>query len=84
MGAGARRRGIIGSMSDIERRGGSRPSRKKREQRAFRLVMVGCTLGVLGTVGLVLAIFTSFGAGWPIIALILAAVCAWLFRRTVN
>jgi hypothetical protein len=84
MGAGARRRGIIGSMSDIERRGGSRPSRKKREQRAFRLVMVGGTLGVLGTVGLVLAIFTSFGAGWPIIALILAAVCAWLFRRTVN
>ena len=71
-------------MSDIERRGGSRPSRKKREQRAFRLVMVGGTLGVLGTVGLVLAIFTSFGAGWPIIALILAAVCAWLFRRTVN
>ena len=71
-------------MSDIERRGGSRPSRKKREQRAFRLVMVGGTLGVLGTVGLILAILTSFGAGWPIIALILAAVCAVLFRRTVN
>jgi hypothetical protein len=71
-------------MSDIERRRGSRPSRKQREQRAFRLIMVGGTLGVLGTIGLVLAIFTSFGAGWPIIALVLAAICAWLFRRTVN
>jgi hypothetical protein len=71
-------------MSDIERRQGSRPSRKKREQRAYRLVLAGGTLGVLGTVGLVLAIFTSFGAGWPIIALLLAAICAWLFRRTVN
>jgi hypothetical protein len=84
MGAGARSRGIIGYMSDIERRRSSRPSRKQREQRAFRLVMVGGTLGLLGTVGLVLAIFTSFGAGLPILALVLAAICAWLFRRTVN
>ena len=84
MGASARERGIIGSMSDIERRRGSRPSRKQREQRAYRLVLAGGTLGLLGVVGLVLAILTSFGAGWPIIALVLSAVCFWLFRRTVN
>ncbi len=84
MGAGAGERGIIGCMSDIERRRGSRPSRKQREQRAFRLAMVGGTLGVIGVVGLVLAIFTSIGAGWPIILLVLAAICGWLFRRTVN
>jgi hypothetical protein len=71
-------------MSDIERRRGSRPSRKQREQRAFRLLVAGGTLGLAGTVGLVLAIFTSFGAGWPIIALILAAIFGWLFRRTVS
>jgi hypothetical protein len=80
----ARGHGIIVLMSDIERRRGSRPSRKQREQRAFRLVLAGGTLGVLGVVGLVLAIFTSFGAGWPIIALIVAAICIWMFRRTVS
>jgi hypothetical protein len=71
-------------MSDIERRRGSRLSRKQREQRAYRLVLAGGTLGLLGVVGLVLAIVTSFGAGWPIIALILAAVCFWMLRRTVR
>jgi hypothetical protein len=71
-------------MSDIERRRGSRPSRKQREQRAYRLVLAGGTLGILGVVGLVVAILTSFNAGLPILALILAAVCIWLFRRTVN
>jgi hypothetical protein len=71
-------------MSEIERRRGSRPSRKKREQRAYRLVIAGGTLGLLGVAGLILAIFTSFGAGWPILALILAAVCVYLFRRTVS
>jgi hypothetical protein len=71
-------------MSNIERSGGSRPSRKQREQRAFRLVVAGGTLGLVGVVGLIVAIFTSFGAGWPIIALVLAAVCLWMFRRTVS
>ena len=71
-------------MSDLERRRGSRPSRKQREQRAYRLVLAGGTLGVLGAVGLVLAILTSFGAGLPILALVLAAVCFWLLRRNVN
>ena len=71
-------------MSDLERRGGSRLTRKQREQRAYRLVLAGGTLGLLGAVGLVLAILTSFSAGLPILALVLAAVCFWLFRRTVN
>ena len=71
-------------MSDIERRRGSRPSRKQREQRAYRLVVAGGVLGLAGAVGLVLAIPTSFGAGLPILALVLAAVCFWLLRRTVR
>jgi uncharacterized membrane protein YsdA (DUF1294 family) len=71
-------------MSDIDRRRSSRPSRRQREQRAFTLVMAGGALGIVGVVGLILAILTSFGAGWPIIALILAAVCFWMFRRTVS
>jgi hypothetical protein len=39
---------------------------------------------VVGVVGLVLAIVTSFGAGLPILALVLAAVCFWLLRRTIS
>jgi hypothetical protein len=71
-------------MSDIERRGGSRPSRKKREQRAYRLVLATGTFGVLGVAGILLAIVTSFGAGWPIVSLIIAAICFMLLRRTVR
>jgi hypothetical protein len=71
-------------MSDIERRRGSRLTRKQREQRAYRLVLASSALGLVGFVGLVLAIFTGFGAGWPIIALILAAICFVILRRTVG
>jgi hypothetical protein len=71
-------------MSDIERRGGSRPSRKKREQRAYRLVVATGTFGLIGVVGILLAILTSFGAGWPIVSLIIAAICFMLLRRTVR
>jgi hypothetical protein len=71
-------------MSDIERRGGSRPSRRRREQRAYRLVLATGTFGLLGVVGLVLAIFTSISAFWPIVFLVLAVVCGLLVRRTVR
>jgi hypothetical protein len=71
-------------MSDIERRGGSRPSRKKREQRAYRLVVATSAFGLIGVAGILLAILTSFGAGWPIVSLILAAICFMLLRRTVR
>jgi hypothetical protein len=71
-------------MSDIDRRRGSRPSRKQREQRAYRLVLGASVFGLLGVVGLVLAILTSFGAGLPIIALVIAAICFVLLRRTVG
>lgn len=71
-------------MSDIQRRGSSRLTRKQREQRAYRLVLAGSALGLVGFVGILLAIFTGFGAGWPIIALILAAICFVILRRTVG
>jgi hypothetical protein len=34
-------------------------------------------------VGLALAIFGVVGAGIPLLALVIAAVCGFLFRRTV-
>jgi hypothetical protein len=71
-------------MSDIERRPSSRPSRRHREQRAYRLVLATGGFGLLAVVGIVLAIFTSFGAFWPVVFAVLAVVCAVMLRRTVR
>jgi hypothetical protein len=71
-------------MSDLERRSGSRPSRRQREQRAYNLVLAGGALGLVFVVGTLLAIFGVIGWGIPILAAILAVVCALLFRRTVR
>ncbi len=71
-------------MSDLERRSGSRPTRRKREQRAYSLVMVGGALGLVFVVGTLLAIFGVIGWNIPILAAILAVICALLFRRTVR
>ena len=70
-------------MSDLERRGSYTP-RRVREQRAYRLAMVGGAAGVVTIVGLVLAIAGVVGAGLPIIAAIVAVVCFVLFRRMVS
>ena len=48
-------------MSGLEKRGGSRPSRRAREQRAFRLVQVGGAAGLVTVVGAVLAILGILG-----------------------
>ena len=71
-------------MSDLERRSGSRPSRRQREQRAFNLVVAGGVFGLVAVVTGLLALFTSFGWGIPILAAVLAVLCAVLFRRTVS
>jgi hypothetical protein len=70
-------------MADLERRGSYTP-RRVREQRAYRLVVAGSVSGVIGVVGLVLAVVGVVSAGWPILALIIAALCAWGFSRTVS
>ena len=59
---------MIQAMSDLQRRSGSRPSRRKREQRAYTLVMVGGLAGLVAVVTGLLALFTSFGWGIPILA----------------
>jgi len=71
-------------MSDLERRSGSRPSRRQRERRAYNLVLAGGPLAIVFVVGALLAIFGVIGWSIPILAAILAVVCALLFRRTVR
>lgn len=71
-------------MADLDRRGSGPVSRRTRERRAYQLAVSGGVLGVVGVVGVVLAVIGIGGAGLPILALILAAVCGLLFRRTVG
>jgi hypothetical protein len=70
-------------MADLQKRGSYTP-RRAREQRAYRLAVGGSVAGAVGVVSLVLAIAGVIGAGLPIIALIVAALCAWGFTRAVG
>lgn len=71
-------------MSDLQRRSGSRPPRRQREQRAYTLVMAGGVFSLVAVVTALLALFTSFGWGIPVLAAILAVICFLLLRRTVR
>jgi hydrogenase-4 membrane subunit HyfE len=71
-------------MNDLARSPGGPPSRRAREQRAYRLVLAGGGAAVVAVVGLLLAALDVIGFGIPIIALIVAVVCWLLFRRTVS
>ncbi len=70
-------------MADLERRGDYTP-RRVREQRAYRLVVAGGVAGVVGVVGVILAVAGVVSAALPVVALIVAALCAWAFSRTVS
>jgi hypothetical protein len=70
-------------VANIEKRSSYTP-RRVREQRAYRLAVVGGTAGAIGVVGIVLAVAGVIGAGIPVVALIVAALCAAGFRLTVS
>ena len=70
-------------MNDLARRP-SRTPRRQREQRAYRLVVVGGTAGAVAVVGFVLAIAGVISGAIPLIAAIVAVVCALWFRSTVG
>jgi hypothetical protein len=70
-------------MSGLSRQPGRTP-RRVREQRAYRLVMAGGTAGVAAVVTAVLAIVGIGSFGIPFALAIVAAVCFFLFRRTVG
>jgi hypothetical protein len=72
-------------MSNLpSRRPGSGLSRSQRERRAFQLAVAGGGAAVVAVVALVLAIAGVIGSGLFVIALIVAIVCAVMFRRTVG
>ena len=55
-------------MSGLEKRGGSRPARRAREQRAYRLVQIGGAAGLVAVVGEILAILGVLGWGLAVLA----------------
>ena len=71
------------NVSELEKRGTYTP-RRVRERRAYQLVIAGGGAGAVGVVGIVLAITGIIGAGLPIIALIVAALCVLGFMRMVG
>lgn len=70
-------------MSGLEKRGSYKPKRV-REQQAYRLLAVGGVAGAVGVVGLVLSLVGIIGASLPIAAILVAIVCAVLFRRMIS
>jgi hypothetical protein len=62
-------------------RKGSGLSRRQREDRGYRLVVIGGVAGAVTVVGAVLAIVGVIGWGLPFICAAVLAVCALLFRR---
>jgi putative flippase GtrA len=71
-------------MGDLSPRSGRPPSRRSREQRAYRLVLTGGTAASVAVGGVVLAVVGVLGWWLPILAVIVAAICGLLFRRTVS
>jgi hypothetical protein len=70
-------------VADLNRRGSYTP-RRAREQRAYRLSVVGGTTGTVGVVTLVLAAVGIVSWGLPIILLLVAALCAYGFMRATG
>jgi hypothetical protein len=70
-------------VADLEKRGNYTP-RRARERRAYQLVVTGGVAGAVGVVTLVLALVGAIGYTLPVIAIIVAVICAVLFRRMVN
>jgi phosphoribosylcarboxyaminoimidazole (NCAIR) mutase len=70
-------------MSDLSRRPDRTPRRVK-EQRAYRLGVTGAGAGVVAVVTGIIAVLTPLGMTIPFIAVLVAVICAVLFRQTVS
>ena len=70
-------------MSDIAKRPNRTP-RRVREKRALQLITVGGIAATVAVVGFLLVLFFGFGMGIPLLAAIVAVVCALMFRRMTS
>ena len=65
-------------------RGPSRLPRAQREKRAYNLVVLGGVSAAVAVIGFVLAIVGVMPLGIPLVAAIVAVVCALWFRSVVS
>ncbi|MHB8690653.1 MAG: hypothetical protein ACYDHH_05350 [Solirubrobacteraceae bacterium] len=70
-------------MADLQKRGNYTP-RRTREQRAYRLVLVGGATGALGALGFVLAVAGVVGWFGPIVLILVALACFGLFKSSTS
>jgi hypothetical protein len=59
-------------------------SRRKKESRAYSLVLVSGGSAVAAVVFFVLAVFTAFSFFWVFVAAIIAAVAGYMAKNTVG
>jgi hypothetical protein len=59
-------------------------SRRQKVDRGYQLVVAGGVSGIVAVAGFALAIFGVIGYGLPFVALIVAVICAVMFRRLVS
>jgi putative flippase GtrA len=71
-------------MTDLSPRPNRTPSRRSREDRAYKLVLAGGAATVVAVVTFVLAVVGIMGFGVPVLAALVAVLCGWMFRRTVS
>lgn len=71
-------------MSDLAKRPGNRPTRRAREDRAYRMVLAGGAAAAVAVLGVVLAVIGVIGYALPLLAAVVAAICWLLFRRAVS
>lgn len=70
-------------MADLTPSSSGPPSRRSREQRAYRLVVTGGVAAAVAVVGAVLAAVGVFGWAVPLLAAVVAVICLVMFRRTI-
>jgi hypothetical protein len=70
-------------MADLTPSSSGPPSRRGREQRAYRLVVTGGVAAAVAVVGAVLAVVGVFGWAVPLLAAVIAVICVVLFRRAI-
>jgi hypothetical protein len=71
-------------MSDLDKRRSAAPSRRRRADRAYNLVLATGGLTVLAVALVVLAVLGIVGFGLAVIVALLAAAAGLLLRRTLN
>ena len=71
-------------MSSLEPRGDRRPTRREREDRAYRLVLGTGGFSAVAVIGAIVAALTPIGGTIPLVAAVFAIICYVMLRRTLR